>query len=420
MNEHGRDDHGQPYKNRYPDLLVDRALGERISRYFQDQAEHVHFTPNLREHLMRRVPSRHQQRPRVLVVTAFACAAILVLALTFNAYLTPLMRPSPSVQQQIQYTALQELHVSPELANGGQLFSIDPTEQRVVYQAADQNGVFYTARLRDPITSNTLAMRYARDIAWSPDGSALVATVSPEGSFLPLLALAPDGQYMHLLGHDALAAAWSPTSKQLITYVIQEHSQTQIWSTNTEGKANTLLATMPLSLLARHMLWSPNGRYLALMVTSATTPTRAALDQPAQAIYVFDMQTHTMHDFTAAASSHIGHVEWSPNGKDLAYEQITANNVSSLQAVNIEKSTEHFSIVTQRTLDGWSWSPDGRALVYSDGGVLGVHMSYGQTINFSQNKLHLVSPFWLKNGNIVCLRTDQSLHTLQFFGPRKK
>ncbi len=417
MNEHDKDDHGQSYKSQYPEVLTDHALGERISHFFDKQAEHVQFTPELREQFMLKVPSRRERRP--IFVVALASAAVLILALTFNVYLSQLMQPA--VQHGIQYTALKEFNVSSELAKGGQLLSVDPTEQRVVYQAAQQNGVFYMARLNDPVTSNTLVMRYARDMAWSPDGSDLVATVSPEGSFLPLLALVPAGQYMHLLGHDALAATWSPKDDQEITYTIPNQGQTQLWSTNKDGQSSKLLATMPLSLLVKHMLWSPDGRYLALTVISTTTPpTPITLNQSAHVIYVMDMQTNSTRTFNAPTGSNIGNLEWSPTGKNLAYEQIDTHGTSLLQVVNLTKPTDHFDIVPQHQLQGWSWSPDGRALAYSDGGALQAHILYGQTITFPRSSSKLVSPFWLKNRTILCVHINQGTNTLEILSPHTK
>lgn len=416
MNEHGRDDHGQSYKSQYPEVLTDHALGERISHLFHEHAEHVQFTPELREKIMRQVPSRRERRP--VFVIALASAAILILALTFNVYLSQLMQPT--IQHGIQYTSSRELSVSSELAKGGQLFSVDPSEQRVVYQPAQQNGVFYMARLNDLVTSNTLVMRYARDMAWSPDGSDLVATVSPEGSFLPLLALVPAGQYMHLLGHDALAATWSPKDSQEITYTIPDHGQTQLWSTNKDGQSSKLLATMPLSLLVKHMLWSSDGRYLAMTVASTATPTPTTLNQPAHAIYVMDMQTNSLRTFTTPIGSTIGNLAWSPAGKNLAYEQIDAHGKSLLEVVNLMKATDHFDIVPQHQLQGWSWSPDGRALAYSDGGTLQAHISYGQKVTFPQGSSKLISPFWLKNGTILCVHTNQGINTLEILNSHAK
>jgi hypothetical protein len=419
MNERGQDNHGQSYNNQHLNLLTDRVLGERISCFFHEQAEHMQLTPELRAQFTRRGLSHRKQQPRALLATTLACAAILTLALTSSFYLTP----HPSVQHQIQYAALKEMNVSAELAQGGQLISIDPTEQHLIYQAANQSGVYYMTNLNNPLGSNTLVMRYAQDMAWSPDGAALVATIAPEGALSPLLALVPTGQYMHLLGHNALAANWSPKDKQQITYIVQEHGRSQVWSTDTNGQSNRLLATIPLSLLVKHMYWSPDGHYLAFAVTSTNftnTSTYAALKQPAHAISVVDMQTHSMHTFTAQENFVIGNVEWSPKGDNLAYEQIDNNGKSVLQAVNITRPTDHFDISPQRPLLGWSWSPDGRALAYSDGGVLHAHISYGQAINFSQNQSQLVSPLWLKNGTILCMNIKQGIGNLALLSPLRK
>jgi WD40 repeat protein len=418
MNEHGRDDHEQSYPGQYPDVLADHALGERISHFLQEQAQHVEFTPQLREQFLHKIPAHRERSFQPLFVVAFASVAILILALTFNVYLSQLTQPA--ISHEIHYTSSKQLSVASELAQGGQLVSVDPTNQRVVYQPAQQSGVFYTAHLNNPIASNTLAMRDAQDMAWSPDGSALVATVSSEGTALPLLALVPDGQYMHLLGHDALAATWSPTDPQQITYVIPDHGQTQLWSTSKDGKSTKLVSTMPLAPLVKHMLWSPDGHYLALTVVSGTTLTPATLNQPAHALYIVDMQTNTMQTFTAPIGSSIANLEWSPDGKNLAYEQVDNASKSLLQIVNPLKLTDHFSITPQHQLLGWSWSPDGRAIVYSDGGALRTHVLHGQTIIFPQSSTKLVSPFWLKNGTILCVQVKQSMNTLELLSPDKK
>ena len=418
MNEYGKDDHRQTGKHQYPDTLTDQVLGERISSFLQEQAEHVQFTPRQREQFLRQIPSHGKKKPRVFLAAACACATLLVLVLTFHMYLSP--PPQPGIQHQIQYTALKEMNVSAELAKGGQLISVDPTEQRVIYQAANQSGVFYMMSMNDPIGSNTLVMRYAQDMAWSSDGSALVATVAPEGSLSPLLALVPSGQYMHLLGHNALAATWSPQDKQEITYTIQDHGQIQLWGTDIHGQANRLLATMPVSLPVKHMFWSPDGQYLALAVTATETTTHVLLNQPVQAIYVVGMQTHSIQTFTTPANSHIGKVEWSPDGKNLAFEEIDKNSKSLLRAVAVAKPANHFAISPQHQLLGWSWSPDGRALAYSDGGMMQAHILYGQAINFSQSKARLVSPLWLKNGNILCMDINQDTGALALLSPHTR
>lgn len=149
-----------------------------------------------------------------------------------------------------------------ELALGGQLVSLDPTGQHIVYGISNKAGVMYTTNLADPLQSNLLAMRYALDAAWAPDGSALVTTIYPQSVVTPLLALVPTGQFMHTLGKEALAASWLPTSHRTITYITQVNGQATLWEIGSDGKNAHAIGTMSLSLLAQHLSWSPDGRAL--------------------------------------------------------------------------------------------------------------------------------------------------------------
>ncbi len=415
MNKRDRDDH-EPLNNAHPaKVTTDTALEERITRSLHEQAMHVHFTPQLRAGIMHRLSPRQRTRPSLLFAAASATALVLVVALAFTSYL---LLHAPAPQQSVNYTLASVTPVPAQLANGGHLISLDPTGQHLVYQPAGQPGVMYTTDVAEPVARNLLAMRYARDAAWAPDGSALVATVAPEGTFAPLLALVPNGKYMHLLGHDALAAAWSSSNKELITYVMQINGSTQLWGTTPTGQPAQHIATMGVSLLVQHLSWSPRGQQLALVV-SVGTLAESALQQPGRAIYVMDAKTNSLRQLVSPGNFTIGTIDWSPDGRYLAYERVDAQQKITVQIMDVSKQQNIFSIVPQHALQGWDWSPDSRALVYSDGGVLSTHVFHGAAITFPRTAARHITPFWLKDGRILCMQIDHGVGKLALLQQQK-
>ncbi|GCE25232.1 hypothetical protein KDA_07160 [Dictyobacter alpinus] len=420
MNQHGRDDHEQTSKTQSSGVTTNRSMESHIAHFLHSEAEHIHFTPALRAQILQKLPSRQPQRRRTLTFVVLASAAALILALSGLTYFA--LQPATQTSN-IYYSQEKEIAVAPQLANGGQLLSLDPTEHRIVYQPANQAGVLYMADLANPVESNALAMRYARDMAWAPDGSALVATVTPANTVQPLLALVPKGQYMHLLGQNkALAANWSPTNSDQIMFVQQQNGQTKLWSTNTAGAPATLQLVLPEPLLIQHMSWSPDGHSLAFIASASPDGpiSKETLDQPGRTIYVLNIQTHKLSKLVAAGNFRVGTVAWSPDSHALTFEQINNNNQISIQTVTINKPAEIISIVPGQQLEGWSWSTDGRAIVYSDGGTLKAHIFHGPEIKFPQTKAHYASPFWLKNGQILCMHVTDGKGILTLLTPEKK
>ncbi|GHO84150.1 WD40 repeat domain-containing protein [Dictyobacter formicarum] len=415
MNERGRGNHEPSYQEHPGSVSTDNGLEARISRFLHKEAGKIHFTPALRHHIIRKISSQHPVRRNYVAVIVIVSAATLILTLSGLIY----FMIHSAAQAGIHYNVSKVIAVAPELANGGLLLSLDPTERHIVYQPVSQSGVLYTADLINPIQSNTLAMRDARDMAWAPDGSALVATVAPANTVHPLLALVSERQYMRLLGHNnALAANWSPDNADEIMFAQQQNRKTQLWSIKTSGAPRTLRISLQEQLLIQHMGWSSDGRYLALVVTQNGGVTKETLDQPARAIYVMDFQTHKLTNLVAPGNFTIGRVAWSPTTYELAYEQIGTNQKIVLQTVNVTKPDKHTSIVPQHQLAGWSWSTDGRALVYSDGGKLTAYIFHGEPITFSHQK-QFISPFWLKNGQILCMDITNGKGKLTLLTPQK-
>ncbi len=410
MNEHDGGDSQSQIHTHKQTTDVDMILETRIAHVMQKQASQVQFTPGQRARVMQRIATRPKHA--IFSVPALVFVVSLVVILSFAVYLFSSVTLHPPVIATTQYVVSSSLSTPDALAHGGQLVSLDPTQHHLVYQASQGQGVMYTADVSNPAGSNLLAMRYARDVTWAPDGSALVTTIYPAGVIEPLLALVHTGQYMDTLGHAALASSWSPLSKQEIVYVTQEGGVTKLWSTPpNKGQSPNLIATLPIASLVQRLVWSPNGRELAFLTTTGQTPSPQSFSQPASAIYIMDMNTHNVHALPLPDHAALGNVVFSPNGQYLTYEQIRSQAPSVLHTLNIGKQQELFTITPHHTLLGWNWSSDSNTLIYSDGGVLAAHVLHGTPMVFPTT--NVAYPLWLADGHILALSITHGVGKLE-------
>ncbi|GCF09185.1 hypothetical protein [Dictyobacter arantiisoli] len=418
MSEHGKEDHEQ--SQQASEITRDKELEQRLSQFFNAETKHIHMTPQLRASMLlplRQKPAhRYQSTQKYLVYTLLAVAVMLLVVFASLSTFAPHLFQPQSLA--LRYKITRDIVVAEGLAKGGQLLSLDPTEQRIVYQPANQAGTLYMADIANPLQSNTLVMRDAHDMAWAPDGSALVATITATQAHHPFLALAPKGQYMHFLGLDALSANWSTSKPHRIMYILQGKSQTQLWTTTTSGAPPDLQIKMKEKLLVQHMLWSPNGKNLALIVSSKGQVTKETLNQPGREIYVMNIHTHKLTLLVPQGNFTLGAVAWSPNGQNLAYEQINPTGASQIQTLSLVRPSSIASIIPRQHLIGWSWSPDSHALIYSDGGRLVAHVFSGATPLFPQTQAQLHTPFWLKNGQILCMKISNGTGSLIYLTPQ--
>ncbi len=410
MNGHDGRDSQSEFHIQKQETDVETMLETHIANVLQHKASQVQFTAGQRERVMRRVRTRSKHG--FFSAPALVFAASLVVILAFASYLFLSIPSQTSLTNTTSYVLTSALDTPDTLAHGGQLVSLDPTQHHIVYQRSQEQGVMYTTDINNPVSSNKLAMRYARDVTWAPDGSALVTTIYPNGATVPLLALVHTGHYMSTLGHSALASSWSPTSPDQIVYATQENGTTKLWSTPPlKGHPAGLIATLPISSLVQRMVWSPDGKELTLITVPAGTLSPQQLSLPGHSIYIMDMNTHNVHALPLPSNTAIGNVAFSPNGHYLTYEQILAQTPISLHTLNIGTHQEVFTIKPQHTLQGWSWASDSNALVYSDGGTLTAHVIHGKSITFP--KTNATNPLCLSDGRILAVNVSHDVGKLE-------
>lgn len=405
MSEPGNMDKDQ-LSTRHRSPFLDREEVERhISRLLDERAAQVQFSPELRAQITRHLPARPQKsspRRRLVPALSLACALVLIVGLVIAT--VRLLQPPPTAATPTLVFSHEKVLPTPtQLARNGQFLSLDPTSQHLVYGIANQAGVMYTTDLMAPVANNHLAMEDARDVSWAPDGSALVTTIYPAITAGPLLALVPSGKYMHLLNKQALAASWLPTTKDAITYITQTHGQATLWQITPNGKNVHTLATFPLPLLIQHMKWSPDGRYLAILAAGDAAHSAANIQGASRALFLFDTQSNSLSELVAPGDFSLDSLAWSPNGHILSYEKRVTQGASTLSSLDLTTRKTLFTIPLQQHLLGLSWSPDSRALVYSDGGTLHTSLLGGKTIVLPQLSGSAEYPFWLDSQHLLYL-----------------
>ena len=419
MSEHDPKGHQQgPQDQHYQqdgqqrDKTMD-MLESRITNVLHQQASHIHFTPATHAQVMKHIAHRAEQRrifKPTFVFTTAAVLALIIVAILIQSFYR--FYHQPVAITPIHYVLSTTLDTPNALAHGGQLASLDPTGQHIVYQSAQGTGVMYTADVQNPNTSNVLAMRDALAASWSPDGSALVATIKPIGASTPFLALIHTGSYMSPLGHSALAASWSPTQANQIIYITQEKGVTQVYATTPQqNQPARLLATLPVAATIQRLVWSPDGRTLALVATSNSASAQSPT-QPARTLYLLNMQTYTLKELVTPGDVTLGTLVWSPNSQYLSYARIDTQGKTTIHTVNVTTQKTVFTLKLQGALDGLSWSPSSNAILYSDGGKLVAYILHGTPITFAKVANEQISPFWLPDGRILYLNVVQGKQTL--------
>ena len=425
MSEHNSEDHQHQQNKqakldkRDSDTTMNTLLESRIARVLHEQAEQIHFTPATRAQIMTHIGSRPRWRRSFRSFRSFmpgfaiAMAAVLVLALVTTSFLS---QSSSTLTQlsSVHYGVTATVNTPAPLAHGGHLISLDPTGQYLVYQSEQGVGVMYTASVADPNTSNALAMRYARDATWSPDGSSLVAIIQPDATREPFLALIRTGSFMNPLGHTALAASWSPTTQNQIIYITQDNGVTSLFATMPQqNQQGHLLTLLNIDTPVQHLVWSPDGHTLALLAGGTTAHPQA------QVLYELNMQTYKLTSLVSPGNFTLSAIAWSPDSHYIAYQSTDAQGKATIQTRDATTTHLIFTISPRSSLDGWSWSPHSNAIVYSDGGKLAAYVLHGATITFTSSEATQISPFWLPDGRILCITLVQGIGSLSLLTAQK-
>jgi hypothetical protein len=405
MSETGNREKDQPLNNHQVSFLSWEEVEERVVRVLDERARKVQLSPALHAQIIQNLPrsrGAHPARRRLVLACSLACALVVVLGLVFG--IAHVLQSAPGRPARgLVFQQQRALPTPTQLEQEGAFLSLDPTGQYLVYGIAGQVGVMYTTSLASPVADNRLAMENARDISWAPDGSALVTTIYPSLRDGPQLALVPIGQYMHVLGKRALASAWLPTSPNAITYITQADGQATLWQITPQGQNAHILVTFPLPFLVQRLVWSPDARYLAILTAADPSASAANIQGASRALFLFDTRSGSLRELVAPGAFTLESPAWSPNGHILSYEQRATHGSSVLVSFDATANKALATIPLRGQLQGLSWSPNSRDLVYSDGGTFRTYSLDSTPIVFPHLAGRATYPLWLDSRHLLYL-----------------
>jgi Tol biopolymer transport system component len=334
---------------------------------------------------------------------ALAAAVALMIALVL------ILRPQSSapIDQPLPQFTAQHMTTPDLLAQGGHLVSIDPTGHYLLFAPAGPSGVYYTATLGK--TQSTLAMNDADVPSWAPDGSGLITTVDLGNHQRLLAVIAPVGSYMRPVGPQAIIATW--TQPDRVLYAQQDGQTITLWTINpSDAHSATRLAS--LTGQAGHLVdlaWSPDGARISLVT------------QEGSRYHLWTMRGDgtSVQQRWQASGIWQGRMHWSPNSQMIAFATQNAAGATTLQTLAMTTNTEPVTLAGQGTLNGLSWSSDGRYLVYGWNEHLKLtRLSDQRSETLRGSGAQQGQPFWLPNGTILYQATSQTGASLEALAPR--
>jgi TolB protein len=184
-----------------------------------------------------------------------------------------------------------------------------------------------------------------------------------------LYAMNVDNQKIREVLNDFIPAsqpAWSPDGKMLaFASRYNQNGSSQIYTVNADGSNLQMITSMDGNNF--HPTWSPNGKQIAILHNY----TEFGSD-----IYIISAFASNVENdqnyFNLTNSDATGiydYPEWSPNGKQIAYQAFWENNWE-IFAMNADGSSEPVQLTQAKNQENeWSiqpaWSPDGKQIAFA-------------------------------------------------------
>lgn len=206
--------------------------------------------------------------------------------------------------------------------------------------------------------------------------------------------------------------AWSPDGTQ-IAFASERLGPPVIMLMNADGSDQRALTDPTYASLMP--AWSPDGKRIAFASTQSYEIQRQGGRQQIDAgfeIWVVNADGSNLQRITGDPQSEALYPDWSPDGKQVAFQEVTdkirimlQEPVEGAQATNLSDAVEgrHFTP---------AWSPDGRQIAFMNqldnvADIWLLDVKSGQATHLSQPDSNDGEPTWSPDGKEIAFTTDR-------------
>lgn len=182
----------------------------------------------------------------------------------------------------------------------------------------------------------------------APPGWYGVSTVDPRGGLRPLVRCPHHDEFCG----EVESAAWAPDGRRIalsVTTIVVPTPYAGLHIVDTATGRDRQIAGPCMACDWQDLAWSPDGRRLAFVRSGS--------------IYLINADGSGRRDLHTGTDSHDSSPSWSPDGKWIAYSTAVAGH-SSVSVIRVDGSARRLLV---RRGSAPAWSPDGRVIAYRRG-----------------------------------------------------